>query len=1802
MVKDRACGWFFQLQGSTVFLLLIGVLCLLGPGTRVSQAQGYITNFGDRIPIAPDPAELGFVENASGAVHIEIPLGSFPQRGGSQPLTYRLVYDSNIWDISPSHVWEPNNIPFASGSGWRLVPSINWQSNYSFDGTCHYNWNITSSDGSVRYFPISTCNGSTPNGDAFATDSSGYHLYVTNYTSGIKLYAPDGSLLTLSPAPSDAHGHTILSEDPNGNYLSWNSAGASLNYFDTLLRQAIVVTQNCVPNQTCYDVSNSQGGITRFQVANLTGFSAKTHFAQSGVTECVTNCNIFPITAISLPDGTSYTFKYDCDSSVWPTLCSSPAGQTAYYGTLTSVTLPTGGQILYSYNIFTGSYGVKSQWLYTRQSAGGFWTYFPQVLSTCSSGQVGCQQQLTVSKPGGTSTVYKFTLNNGLWPVQIQNYSGSGTLLTTVNNTYDFSNSCPLRNCVGASYITLSSQLTTVSAPAGASLSKKTAYTYVSPQKGNPTAIKEWKFYPGTNPTFPTVPDRGTYITYASPGTNIINRPATTTVCNNSGSDSACLSGGSKVSQTTVTYDSYGANGLTGISGIANHDDSSFGTGNQARGNPTQTSQWVSGSTFLTGQLQYDTTGQVLQTTDSLGNSITYNYTDNFFNETGASSMSSYTPSAPTNAYPKIVTVGGLSSTRGYYFGSGRLAVSTDPNNVSTYRYYSDPFDRQTQTNFPIGWTLTNYTSATQVDTYTPVADSSASSGCTSCQHMQLNLDTWGRKVNQKLVNAPGGAVNVDTTYDSNGRVQSVSHAYVNTSDPSHVFETFAYDGLNRNISVTHADSQSSQMFYGPLVSGPGGGGGLSSQQSSTASYGYGYPMLTVDETGTKKRQEWVDGFGRIIEVDEPVTGATPATGTATIGGFERSTYYYPCGVSSCPTLTYDAGTVNITVNGFTASASYGQTDTSSTVANSLTAYFNSHGNSPVTASLSGSSILLTSKTTGASTNYSISTTSSTSSQYFTGSSFWATLSGSTLTGGYDAGSSFATPIVTSYVYDALSNLTQVVQGVQTRTFTYDGLGRRTSMTTPEAGTDTFYFTQADGVSLCSGNAGAVCRKTDARGITTTYIYDSFSRLTGKTYSNGQGAVSLQYDQGGAAAFALGRRTGLIDPSGSESYTYDQAGRITQIQKTIGSTTYPIRYQYNTGGQVTQITYPSNRVVQQNVDSIGLPNTIVSGSTSYASIPEPPTGYNAAGQLLTFTYGNGVVTNFGYSAARQQMTSLNYAKGAQTLFSLNYGYMNGQANCGTGTTAGNDGLIQCIQDTVDNGRSVVYTYDALGRLNTALTTGSSGYQQWGLSWVYDRYGNRLNQNQTAGSPPMNSLTFATTPAPPANPPGGAYTNRPDGYLFDASGNMLNDGSNNLAYDAENCLTSAGTGTYTCDAHGIRVKKALQGSTATAYIFSAGNDIAEYDNGAPATTPSREYIYLGGTLIATIQGSSTVYHHADHLSVRVTTDANGNKIGEQGHYPYGETWYVSNTTTKFFFTSYERDSESGNDYAMARFYINRFGRFSCVDPSLGAPGDPQSWNRYAYARNNPVNITDPSGQFWLFKLFGALLAILGILFQQPWLVKLGMAIAGAGWGIPNIPGSFPGTPPTFPDPLGNTQATLNSIYHPMGRSPLIIENLLAAPGPQQNPCQKFSQSLADRLYNANKGANFRDGRGAVKLGVEMVNQALADVDENGVRYEKYKYSVAGFKPELVDNGQDADVYHHILGFTGTTLASMPEVAAGAWLRDWEQAHIERRMESITELRDDRAGLAVGDAMARTTRAGKKGNYADLAKQIMDILCL
>jgi RHS repeat-associated protein len=124
--------------------------------------------------------------------------------------------------------------------------------------------------------------------------------------------------------------------------------------------------------------------------------------------------------------------------------------------------------------------------------------------------------------------------------------------------------------------------------------------------------------------------------------------------------------------------------------------------------------------------------------------------------------------------------------------------------------------------------------------------------------------------------------------------------------------------------------------------------------------------------------------------------------------------------------------------------------------------------------------------------------------------------------------------------------------------------------------------------------------------------------------------------------------------------------------------------------------------------------------------------------------------------------------------------------------------------------------------------------------------------------------------------------------------------------------------------------------------------------------------------STTQSSATAAASTDRLQYRVGEQtgtpvmlvaSDGTPRENNRVFPFGEHWDSftgSNNEQKF--TTYQRDSESGLDYAMARSYAFTSGRFMTPDPGhVGASvDDPQSWNAYAYVSNDPINRVDPSG--------------------------------------------------------------------------------------------------------------------------------------------------------------------------------------------------------------------------------------------------
>jgi RHS repeat-associated protein len=267
---------------------------------------------------------------------------------------------------------------------------------------------------------------------------------------------------------------------------------------------------------------------------------------------------------------------------------------------------------------------------------------------------------------------------------------------------------------------------------------------------------------------------------------------------------------------------------------------------------------------------------------------------------------------------------------------------------------------------------------------------------------------------------------------------------------------------------------------------------------------------------------------------------------------------------------------------------------------------------------------------------------------------------------------------------------------------------------------------------------------------------------------------------------------------------------------------------------------------------------------------------------------------------------------------------------------------------------VTYQYDELGRLSRAETAAN----EWGQAYVYDGFGNLLQQNVTKGSAPSMNLVVD------------GWTNRVAGQGYDAAGNMTHapgSPSQTLGWDAESRMTVAwGVG-------GI-----------WNYTYSAGNERVEALG--PADGSRRVYFYdvtgeLLGEYSVLVDGPGKLYPKQERLRVPFAgrplewEDRLGSKVvgpidqqtgqaTRYRYYPYGQNIGTNVGWDDVQFATYTRDGATGLDYARNRYYTRTWGRFLSPDPYVasGGPADPGSWNRYAYVQGDPVNWTDEAGLF------------------------------------------------------------------------------------------------------------------------------------------------------------------------------------------------------------------------------------------------
>jgi RHS repeat-associated protein len=552
--------------------------------------------------------------------------------------------------------------------------------------------------------------------------------------------------------------------------------------------------------------------------------------------------------------------------------------------------------------------------------------------------------------------------------------------------------------------------------------------------------------------------------------------------------------------------------------------------------------------------------------------------------------------------------------------------------------------------------------------------------------------------------------------------------------------------------------------------------------------------------------------------------------------------------------------------------------------------------------------------------------------------------------------STHSTGFSTAYAYDQLDNLLTVNQGsaLMTRTFAYDSLSRLTSSAIPETTntTDpspraTTYSYTASGGALCSGDPSSPCIITDPRAITTTLSYDAMNRVTQKQYSDGTPTDAYFYDESTSAGLTLlntkGRLSHSVSAGGSAAsyFSYDSVGRMQDnwqcTPATCGSSSFPMHYTYDFLGNVLSrsdlsgsITYTytydsAAQLSQMQMTANSVTNTILSGLS-----------YNPLGQVTGATLG---------STGSSMALTRAYNSRGQLLYMQN-GSIYSIGSSGNPILYYPNGSIRALPDSVNG--SWTYAYDDFNRAASAAQSGGPTY-----TWDYDRFGNRWHQYANGST--ISSLIFDNKNHVASS-----------GYAYDAlgSGNMTNDGFNIFTWDAANRLATVnGAGaSYTYDASGARVQKTT-GAGSSQYLFDMLGNATEELTGS---TLNRAEIYLGSAHLGTYTGGNIYFSHTDmlgHERARTLSTAPGANTQTCTNLPFGDGQSCTGTeTSPLHFTGLQRDTETGLDQTLFRKYSSSQGRWLTPDPFSGSLDitDPQSANRYAYVRNDPLNGSDPLG--------------------------------------------------------------------------------------------------------------------------------------------------------------------------------------------------------------------------------------------------
>ena len=542
---------------------------------------------------------------------------------------------------------------------------------------------------------------------------------------------------------------------------------------------------------------------------------------------------------------------------------------------------------------------------------------------------------------------------------------------------------------------------------------------------------------------------------------------------------------------------------------------------------------------------------------------------------------------------------------------------------------------------------------------------------------------------------------------------------------------------------------------------------------------------------------------------------------------------------------------------------------------------------------------------------------------------------------------------VTRFTYDAAGQLISVKDPLnRTTTTTYSLDGEVLEVEAPDGASESYaydangnltQYTNPDGAvtAYAYNGAGQLVSKTEPGGRITGYAYDVLGQVTTRAGPDG-GSTTYGYDDGSRlvsidrpgtdadTAFAYnddGQRSQMVDATGTTNYTYTTLGQLASVTDGDGVT---IGYEYDSRGRMTTLIYPGGDEVDYAYDDTGLMTSVTDWLGNKSDFE-----WTADGQLESQSLANGVTGEYGYDAAGRS-TSIDYAKGASPLAS--YGYSYDAAGQLTGST---------LDDPLNASTEAEFGYDLRGQIATVAGSGGYTISPAGLVTATPE-GATLDYNAKLELTSMADAAASTA------------------FTFDANGSRASQvrtpatglaTTTSFSYNAAGSLASValpgGSGvSYTSDGDGLRQTRTVGAST-DEFVWNV-------NAGLPLLLDDGEHRYVYGptsTPIAQYDASDEVeYLLADLLgSVRVVTDAVGAIVGSASFGVYGAVEATSGVVSAFGFTGAWTDESTGLVYLRARDYDPTTGQFLQVDPAVDDTRQP-----YAYAYNNPLMWTDPTG--------------------------------------------------------------------------------------------------------------------------------------------------------------------------------------------------------------------------------------------------